>query len=639
MAQDWFYWCGCDVCKKIAQPGRDLIYKDRKHNQAVSDYIWQFTADVANAIKKENIPGYITQMAYRPYDLIPKYEIPDNVKVMVAVNTAGGDTPKAAADSKLVKDWATKLKQPVMLWTYSCGKFGSKGIPAVPPFNAVAMSDFLDVNRGLVDGIFWEAETEASFLQFYNIFVLSRKMWNTSLKTSDIIDRHHRILFGKGAPMMKKFYADLEYNWFRKIISNTVDTGLGPKTQVPRDFEIWTKIYSPAKMRQYDALFNAALKAAAADKKTVERIKYVRTHLLDPLKKQCEKFHSLQNAVDSWKVYIPGTVHLRSYAGEINDVSTQVKVSADANNLIFRFDCEEPRMKDIKAAHTDRDGQIFFDSSVEILLNPSGDRKNYFQFIINSNGAIADYKITKPKKLPTDIKWNSSATAKAEKRADGWSVTITVPKKDLGKMAENMPVNFARHRALHRGKIREVYYQWSPVSGNRAGFHEIERWGFLSRTKDPVKPLLHADFSGSTKLPYWWGTKRKQQVVKFDEKVFVSGGRSVYMKNVKDGKMGMVLKIPALKPSKKYRLSYFLKTRNIDGPRGAGAFIGFNKIGKYIELPSPNIIGTNSWHRQNFEFKTPADTGEGHPCRSISFWIWSSQGEAWFDEIRLEEVK
>ena len=38
-------------------------------------------------------------MAYRPYDLIPKCEIPDNVKVMVAVNTAGGDTPKAVIDS------------------------------------------------------------------------------------------------------------------------------------------------------------------------------------------------------------------------------------------------------------------------------------------------------------------------------------------------------------------------------------------------------------------------------------------------------------------------------------------------------------------------------------------------------------
>ncbi|MBR2373349.1 MAG: hypothetical protein IKA87_03875, partial [Lentisphaeria bacterium] len=137
----------------------------------------------------------------------------------------------------------------------------------------------------------------------------------------------------------------------------------------------------------------------------------------------------------------------------------------------------------------------------------------------------------------------------------------------------------------------------------------------------------------------WWGTKKKQQVIKFDKRVFISGGQSVYMKNVDKGLMGMSFNIPELKPDKKYRLSYFVKTQNINGSRGAGAYIHFNKIGKNLSLPNPNVVGTNPWHRLTFEFQTPADTGKGSPCKNISFWVWQFAGEAWFDEIKLEEIK
>ncbi|MBR2374061.1 MAG: DUF4838 domain-containing protein, partial [Lentisphaeria bacterium] len=547
MAQDWFYWCGCDVCKKIAEPGRNKIYKDMKHHQAVSNNVWQFTADVANAIKKAKLPGIITQMAYLPYDLIPECDIPDNVKVMVAVAGKGGNSKADKAETAKMAIWVKKVKQPVMVWTYAIGKHGKKNIKAAIPMLARNMVNFVENNKHLIDGIFWEAETDLAFLQYFNQYVISRKMWNTSLSADEIISRHHDLMFGKGAAHMKKVFDELEKLWLQ-IINNTVDTGLGPVTQVPSDLEIWTKIYSPAKMKQINAWINAAVKSASSDKEAVKRIEFIRKHLIGPLQAQCDTFHGFQNALDSWKVYLPGTAHLRAYQGEVNDVATKVSVSGDDKNLYFRFDCEEPRMKDIMAEQTTRDSPMTYaDSAVEIMLNPSGDRKNYVQFVVNSNGALSDYKLLKNGKAQ-GIAWNSSASAKAEKRADGWSVTVTVPRKDLGKLAENVPANFARHRALKGNPVKEIYYHWSPVSGGRAGFHEIERWGTLSFAKKPAPPMLHVDFCNSTKLPNWWGTKKKQQVIKFDKRVFISGGQSVYMKNVDKGLMGMSFNIPELKP-------------------------------------------------------------------------------------------
>ena len=66
-------------------------------------------------------------------------------------------------------------------------------------------------------------------------------------------------------------------------------------------------------------------------------------------------------------------------------------------------------------------------------------------------------------------------------------------------------------------------------------------------------------------------------------------------------------RIPKMKPNKKYRLSFFLKTEKLTGPLGAGAWIYFSK-GTGLALPRVRISGDNPWHRLTFDFTAPADT-------------------------------
>ena len=50
-------------------------------------------------------------------------------------------------------------------------------------------------------------------------------------------------------------------------------------------------------------------------------------------------------------------------------------------------------MADLVADHTGRDDpKTYEDSDVEIMLNPTGDRKVYYQFVVNANGALTDYR-------------------------------------------------------------------------------------------------------------------------------------------------------------------------------------------------------------------------------------------------------
>lgn len=80
-------------------------------------------------------------------------------------------------------------------------------------------------------------------------------------------------------------------------------------------------------------------------------------------------------------------------------------------------------------AHTVRDGNLWEDDSFEFFLY-SDRRKEKYQFIINSNGAVFDHKNGEPK-------WNSHASAAAFRGKDFWSAEFELPLADLGGFTAN----------------------------------------------------------------------------------------------------------------------------------------------------------------------------------------------------------
>ena len=93
-----------------------------------------------------------------------------------------------------------------------------------------------------------------------------------------------------------------------------------------------------------------------------------------------------------------------------------------------------------------------------------------------------------------------------------------------------------------------------------------------------------------------------------------------------------------LKPSTRYRLSYFVKTDNVvalDGRGGAAAAI-VGMDGSCRFFPEKKIRGTLPWTRQAFEFETGQDVGKDRPTLRLA--ISKACGEAWFDGVRLDEL-
>ena len=108
----------------------------------------------------------------------------------------------------------------------------------------------------------------------------------------------------------------------------------------------------------------------------------------------------------------------------------------------------------------------------------------------------------------------------------------------------------------------------------------------------------------------------------------------------------------ALKPQTKYRLSYFVRTKDLVSPTGArGGYGACMEVehygdkafgGKYKAVRTPEasyFSGTLDARHQAVEFTTDDWVGKGSYKAMLWLRVFKAQGTAWFDGVRLEEIK
>ena len=638
MPQDWMYWCNCEKCRKIAPGGREEAYSNPKYRQAISNFMWKFTSEIAERLTKDGFDCTINQMAYSPYDMVPDVKLAPNVQVQVAVNGLGGDSVQDKRDMEKMKVWAEKMGHPVMLWTYAQGKHMRKNIPGIAPMMPRHLGRFIDRCAPYFDGGFFEAESDYFLFSYLNYFIIARKLWNSSLDTEKLLADHYRAMFGKGAPMMQKFYEELEEIWTKKILGKVEMTSIGPVTKVPEAYEIWTKICSPAKMAEFHKLFDSAKRAAGSDREVAERIEFLRANLLGPIENSLKTWQNAQTALDFWQLPLNRKGFLRTLSGAPNEVTTSFVVRKEKETLVFTFDCQEPQMKDMKVnARKNGDADLWKDSAIELFINPSADRTNYYQIIINAAGFVTMYRFGSGK---GQIVPAGFVKTRAVQKADSWQLEVRLPIAFAGlDKRDAVPFNVGRHRALKTASVKHIYSHWSPIHKPEKGFHDLRIWGLLTLEDKSSNLLQNDDFANGKEKWHLWiqGGAKSGSSHSFDEKIFISGGQSIHFKNREGGRLNAVQYIENLKPGRKYRLSYFIRCENLKGKGGAGAYIYFgNNFG--FPLPRRHILGTRDWSREVHTFTVPANLAKDAKP-TVGLWIWTAGGEAWFDCVRIEEVK
>jgi len=151
-------------------------------------------------------------------------------------------------------------------------------------------------------------------------------------------------------------------------------------------------------------------------------------------------------------------------------VDTTAYLTWDESNLYIAFECNEPEVEKIKAKAAVRDEPTFYDDSVEIFIDPTGNRRSYFHISTNTIETRYDAKLTNPN-------WNGEWKTATKVENDKWTTEIAIPFSTLGAseptIGSEWAINLARNRTTS-GNLE--YLTWAVPYGS---FHTPDRFGTI----------------------------------------------------------------------------------------------------------------------------------------------------------------
>ena len=665
-------WCHCDKCWPYWKNNRQ------------TDLIWGMVADIANRLKKENISGFVTCSAYADYGAVPNVKLPDNIYVSLCPTGPWGlGTKMGQDDHQLIVEWSSKSSRHLELRNYM-NEYGG-GIPkGIPPVSSHLIAEYYEKTVPFINGAY--VQTNISYAlhnQFPNGYFIYKYLWNSKLDFNELQADSMSKLFGTAAKPMSKFFERLEEIWTKSFAGNIVETPLGPSLAVRSDREVWDTIYTPAVFEEFDALFGEAEKLAGDDTDAKMRVKFFHDKYLGEMKRVRSAYYGIKREIDdlvldvapvnapiivdgklddeAWKACQP--VYLVPLGGTASREKTAVRVLWSPETLYVAFDCEEPKMAALKLAERQRDDKdVWQDASVEVFLNPSNDRENYYQFTVNARGAVSDAAVNSKggfKRENVKLNWNCDLQVKTSLEKERWTAEIAIPVKALSpdgiKLGETWVANFNRSRnILNADKGENQYFSWSPFL--KSGFHDLAKFGrirFSDKAEDrsywmPLDGSFEGKISGRMLGPWYLPTKAEEKpCISIDSTTYRDGCQSICITNPDakpDDRPGIGQGLPSLKPDTKYLLTFWVKGENIKKltEKSSGALVNIIWPGrKYNEFwPVGGYSGTFEWTKQAIEFKTPPDPNkDGEKATAfLNLRLQFASGKVWFDDVRIREI-
>lgn len=170
-----------------------------------------------------------------------------------------------------------------------------------------------------------------------------------------------------------------------------------------------------------------------------------------------------------WMPYNTAVIRYNNM-GESAPCLTYVKMTYDDEAFYLCYICNETEMNQIKAKAKERDGNTFYDDSVELFIQPFNDQQKYNQFSVNTLNTQFDQQIY-------NVSWNKNWKSAVKKYPNGWQCEMRIPFKEMGmekvKKLSHLRMNFTRNRAV-TDEVENLC--WSVTYGT---FHTTERFGYV----------------------------------------------------------------------------------------------------------------------------------------------------------------
>jgi hypothetical protein len=334
----------------------------------------------------------------------------------------------------LTKQWNKGANQKAYLWLYLISSFAYTNY-GVPEAVAHEMQKLLqDVQKDTI-GIFYEHSEPSQTIRNIDQYMIGHLLWDPYLDLDKMMDEYFTAAFGKAAPEMRSFYAELERKW--KNVSKMYSTQ-GENNKLLR--KIFDTEYKYTELVRLENIINKASAKVAKNSPAWKRIERFRKYVLGIAKDEfsihsSDKVNSFNTAVKLYAPVINGTPTDSDWAKlpyiNLNPAKnieltrkSQFKVFVTDNVFYLRGKFYEPSMAKSKTNLQRKQGDwnnIWTDNVIELFF--ADDNGDVMQMIVNDNGIYA-FRNVKTNKWFADA---DGVKCSAKRSGDGFMLDIAVP--------------------------------------------------------------------------------------------------------------------------------------------------------------------------------------------------------------------
>jgi len=193
---------------------------------------------------------------------------------------------------------------------------------------------------------------------------------------------------------------------------------------------------------------------------------------------------------DAWRSAGRTRAFVNTMDGSPTELRADARVMWDDENLYVAFDVRDDFVRN---THEERDAHLWEQDAVEIMVDPDGDGRNYFEMQVSPTGVVFDTRYdTRRQPQPVGhVDWNSGLEAAVNVRGaandddedQGYTAEVAIPWSafDAGEPAASRPEAGATWRMnlyvmdARPGDAGQRSAGWSPT--HRPDFHVPARFG------------------------------------------------------------------------------------------------------------------------------------------------------------------
>lgn len=459
--------CQCEKCLKL--------YRKNSMLGEGSDIMGEFLKTFSQKVKRE-FPGQEVVFApYQNYTLPPEnISLPDNITIQLSGmrGIANYKEPEVFDDEQKITDaWYALTKKKIHTWHYGCWPANNT---AAVYFYPHVLQKYYRHNQDIVEGTFINTFKDWD-RQHLNYYIWLKLLWNPDFNVDAAIDEYCRRMYGKSAETMREIIRILTERW-----ENTRWEKIPPYHNIsPHNIHVET--FPTETVTKVSELFDQAKEISKDDPLVMKRIEYFEgpwKTFLD----ESKLFHAGSGTGPIEAQLVSGNIKLdgkledagwqnapKEYLSDTKDKNmnkgTYVQILWADEGLFIGFKMPEKNVAALTATCTQRDEPVYMDDCVELFLDPTASREEYFQIAVNPAGTVFDGRSSS-----SDFKaWNAPNLKTAVfKEKDYWSIEIFIPYSDLGQKRPAMNSEWLGNFSRTKKTKPEALLRLNSVEGQKS---------------------------------------------------------------------------------------------------------------------------------------------------------------------------